>query len=125
MKAQRISILGVGYVGLCTAIGFASKGYKVVASDIDKQKIASINKGTTPFYEPNLNEMLQKAVTNGNLKSTLNRQEAIIKTNVTFITVGTPSKPDGSINLQYIKNATKEIGQALNKKDTYHLVVVK
>jgi len=125
MKAQRISIIGIGYVGLCTAIGFTSKGYKVVASDIDKQKIASINKGITPFYEPNLNEMLQKAVTNGNLKCTLNWQEAIIKTDITFITVGTPSKLDGSINLQYIKNATKGIGQALNKKDTYHLVVVK
>ena len=125
MKAHSISVVGVGYVGLCTAIAFASKGFKVLASDIDKNKIAVINKGKAPIHEPNLNEPLQEAVKNKNLRCTLNQREAVLNTDVTFITVGTPNKPDGSIDLQYIKNAAKEIGQALDKKDTYHLVVVK
>lgn len=125
MKKYYISIIGAGYVGLSTAIGFASRGYKVIASDIDNRKITSINKGMAPFYEPNLNNLLQKVVRKGNLKCTLDRQEAVLDTEVTFITVGTPNQPDGSINLKHVKNAASEIGKILNKKDTYHLVVVK
>jgi len=125
LKTHSISIVGIGYVGLCTAIAFASRGFKVLASDIDKNKVALINKGKAPIHEPNINEQLQKVVKNKRLKCILNRQEAVLNTDITFITVGTPSKPDGSINIQYIKKAAEEIGEALSKKDTYHLVVVK
>jgi UDPglucose 6-dehydrogenase len=122
---QRISVVGTGYVGLCTAVAFATKGNQVITSTRDKQKAASINKGTPPFYEPDLEETLQKVVKEGRLTCTLKRQEAVLDTDVTFIAVATPSKQDGSIDLRHIEEATKEIGQALNKKDTYHLVVVK
>jgi len=120
-----ISIVGTGYVGLCTAIGFASKGYKVTASTHDPEKVALINKGIPPFYEPNLQKSLRKAVEEGHLKCTLNREEAILNTDITFIAVGTPSKPDGSINLRFIESSAQEIGEALKKKKTYHLIVVK
>jgi UDPglucose 6-dehydrogenase len=125
MKPYRISIVGTGYVGLCTAVGFATKGYKIITSTHDKQKATLINEGISPFYEPDLQEKLQKVVGDDHLKCTQNRQEAILNTDITFIAVATPNKPDGSINLQYIKTAAKEIGQALNKKDEHHLVVVK
>jgi len=125
MESHGISIVGTGYVGLCTAIGFASKGYEVVASTNNSKKAALINKGFSPFYEPRLQESLQKVVRNGYLKCVLEREEAILNTDVTLITVGTPSQPDGSINLRYVKNSVIKIGGALNKKDTYHLVVVK
>ena len=125
MTTHRISIVGTGYVGLCTAVAFAAKGYQVITSTRDKQKAASINKGTPPFYEHGLQEMLQKVVRDGTLKCTLKRQEAILNTEMTFIAVATPGKQDGSINLQHIENAAKEIGQALRKKEAYHLVVVK
>ncbi|KPV64533.1 MAG: UDP-glucose 6-dehydrogenase AglM [Candidatus Bathyarchaeota archaeon BA2] len=125
MKSYCISIVGTGYVGLCTAVAFATKGYQAITSTHDKQKSASINKGIPPFYELNLQETLQKVVRDGHLECTLKRQEAILNTDITFIAVATPSKPDGSIDLQHIENAAKEVGQALNKKDTYHLVVVK
>jgi len=122
---QRISVVGTGYVGLCTAVGFASKGYKTIASTHNREKATSINQGVPPFYEPDLQEPLQNAVKNGYLKCVLNREEAVLNTNITFITVATPSQPDGSIDLRHIKNSAIEIGKALNKKDTYHLVVVK
>ncbi len=125
MVQQRVSVVGTGYVGLCTAIGFAVKGYHVVASTHDPEKAASINRGIPPFYEPNLQESLQKTVNNGHLKCILSREQAVLNTDVTFITVGTPSRPDGSIDLKYIESSALEIGRALNRKDTYHLVVVK
>jgi len=125
MTQERISIVGTGYVGLCTAIGFATKGYKVITSTHDPEKATSINKGIPPFYEPGLQENLRKAVKKGRLKCILDREEAVLGTDVTFIATATPSQLNGSINLQHIEDSTHEIAKALNKKDTYHLVVVK
>jgi len=126
MKKPRISVMGIGYVGMCTAVGFASKGYKVIASTHDAEKTAKINKGIPPFYEPHLQELLEKTIRDGYLKCLHNQpDEAILQTDLTFNAVGTPSKPDGSINLQYIEQSTQKIGKALNKKDTYHVVVIK
>jgi len=125
MTQQRISIAGTGYVGLCTAAGFASKGYRVITSTHDREKASSINRGIPPFYEPGLEELLQKVVRDGNLQCIIDREKAVLDTDITFIAVGTPSRPDGSIDLQYIESSAREIGEALNRKDTYHLVVVK
>ena len=125
MASKRISIVGIGYVGLCTSVGFASKGYKVIAVDKDPKKVASINNGIPPFHEPDLEHLLQEANKNGYLRGVLDTEQAITNTDLTFITVGTPSNPDGSINLTQIKVSATEIGKALTKKDEYHLVVVK
>jgi len=126
VKKPRISVLGIGYVGLCTAVGFASKGYKVITSTHDAKKASKISKGIPPFYEPNLQELLEKTIRNGQLQCLLNQADkAVHETDITFNAVGTPSKPDGSIDLQHIENSTREIGRALNKKDKYHVVVVK
>ncbi len=125
MTRQRISIIGAGYVGLCIAVGFASKGYKVIAIDHDSKKVILINKGIPPFHEAGLKDLLQENLKEGYLECTLDCKEAILKTDITFIAVGTPSKRDGSINLQYVKNAAREIGKALKEKENYHLIVVK
>jgi UDPglucose 6-dehydrogenase len=125
MKNFPISIIGMGYVGLCTAVGFASKGNKIIAVDNDPEKVNSINKALSPFHEPNLNDSLQKAIKDGYLRCIPDLKEAILNTDITFITVGTPTKADGSIDLKQIQNSTIEIGKALNKKAEYHLFVVK
>ena len=67
-KQQKISVIGAGYVGLCTAVGFASKGYNVIASDIDDEKAAKINQGIPPFHEPGLQEKLKDCIQKGTLK---------------------------------------------------------
>ncbi|MGD0495150.1 MAG: UDP-glucose/GDP-mannose dehydrogenase family protein [Candidatus Bathyarchaeia archaeon] len=123
----KLSFVGLGSVGLCTAVCFAEKGYRVTASEIDGTKANQIRRGNPPFYEPNLNELLRKAIRTGNLKITSNNEEAVLKSDITFITVGTPSKTDGSISLSYIVSAAKEVGKALKKKNgrAAHLVVVK
>jgi UDPglucose 6-dehydrogenase len=125
MSTPNISIVGTGYVGLSTAVGFASKGYKVITSTHDNEKASKINEGVPPFYEPNLQELLKKALKDDRLKCVLDCKEAVMNTDITFIATGTPSRPDGSANLEYIKNSVHEIGEALKKKDAYHLIVVK
>jgi UDPglucose 6-dehydrogenase len=126
MKKQTISVLGIGYVGLCTAVGFASKGYNVIASTHNAEKAAKINKGIPPFHEPNLQKLLKETVQNGRLKCLVNQTEkAVVETDLTFNAVGTPSRPDGSIDLQFIEKSTYEMGKALKQKSTYHVVIVK
>jgi UDPglucose 6-dehydrogenase len=122
----KISVIGVGYVGLCTAVGFAGKGYSVVACDVDEAKIEKINKGIPPFHEPGLQEKLSESIAEGNLKGIANQTEcAVLETDLTFVAVGTPSRPDGSIDLQYIESAAISIGKALKQKNVYHVVIVK
>ena len=121
----RVSIVGTGYVGLCTAVGFASKGCKVITATHDAGKAGSINRGIPPFFEPGLQELLHKVVRNGYLKCVVHCEEAVLETDITFITTATPSQPTGSIDLQHIESSAREIGEALNKKNGYHLVVVK
>ena len=125
MKPYHISVIGTGYVGLSTALGFTSKDYKVIASDPDKTKTKKINEGKLPFHEPTLQETLQNAIKSKKLKCILNCEQAILNTDITFVAVGTPSRPDGSVNLQYIEKAACEIGDALKQKKTYHLIVIK
>ncbi len=121
---MKISIIGTGYVGLCTGVGFAVRGHDVTCVDIDKEKIDSINAGKSPIYEPGLDESLARVLKEGRLRATTNTKEAIMNSDVTFISVGTPSKEDGSIDLKYIEQASRDIGAALKDKD-WHIVVVK
>jgi UDPglucose 6-dehydrogenase len=126
LKKFTISVLGIGYVGLCTAVGFASKGYKVIASTHDAEKAAKINSGIPPFHEPDLQKLLEETVQNGNLKCLVNQTEkAVLETDLTFNAVGTPSRQDGSIDLQFIETSSRDVGQALGKKSTYHVVIIK
>ena len=126
MQKPKISVVGTGYVGLCTAVGFASRGISVIAVDSDNQKIEKICKGIPPFHEPGLGELLTKGLENGYIKCLNNQtQKAVLETDFTFIAVGTPSKPDGSIDLKYIESASKDIGKALEQKKSYHVTIVK
>jgi len=124
-QMHKVSFIGMGYVGLCTAVCFANKGFKTIISTNDPEKIEMINKGIPPFYEPQLEALLRKVIKNKNLKAVVGRKEAILETDISFITVGTPSNPDGSVNLEFVEETSKEIGKALKKKEDGHLVVVK
>jgi UDPglucose 6-dehydrogenase len=114
----------MGYVGLCTAASFASRGVRTIGIDIDHEKVEQIRKGKAPLHEPQLDNILRKAVKDKLLDATTDMSSAA-DTNTTFLTVGTPSHPDGSIDLTFLKQATTDLGKALRKKSGYHLVVVK
>jgi UDPglucose 6-dehydrogenase len=119
----KISVIGSGYVGLVSGMGFVKLGFTVTFIDIDEKKLASINQGIPPIYEEGLEELMQEF--KDRYSATSNYDEAIQNTDITFISVGTPSDDDGSIDLKYVKGASADLGAALKKKDGYHVVVVK
>jgi len=121
---MRIAVVGTGYVGLSTGVGFAIRGNEVICVDKVKEKVKQINQGVTPIYEPLLEEHLRKVLEEGRLKATGDLHKAMRKSEVIFISVGTPPKEDGSIDLKYIKEVSKEIGRSLASKG-YKVIVVK
>ncbi len=120
---MNLSIVGTGYVGLVSGVGFAALGHTVICVDINETKVNMINHSKPPIYEQGLEELLKKH--KKNIKATTDLITAINTSDITFICVGTPSNNDGSIDLTYIKDAAKTIGQTLRHKKGWHLVVVK
>ena len=123
-NTQPVSIIGLGYVGLCTAATFASRGFKTIGIDIDDARIEKIRRGESPLHEPQLGGLLKTAVRRKLLEAT-NDISSIAQSKATFLTVGTPNQNDGSIDLTHVKNATEGIGRVLSEKRSYHLVIVK
>jgi len=122
---KTISFFGLGYVGLTSAVCFAHRGFRVIGFDMDYGKIKLINSGNPPFYEPKVEELLREALRSRLLSCTHDPVEAVKGSDITFITVGTPANLDGDINLEQVKNASTQIGQALSGKRGYHLVAVR
>ncbi len=120
---MRISIIGTGYVGLSTGIGFAYKKNRVTCVDVDKEKVKKIKSGVSPVYEPGLQEGLKRFL-GKSFDVTLDLERAVKESEISFICVPTPSLPDGKIDLGFLKQASKDLGKVLREKD-YHVVVVK
>lgn len=120
---MKVSIIGSGYVGLVTGVGFVKLGNEVIFVDVDERKIEMINNAQPPIYEEGLEELMGEF--KGKYYATKDYREAILNSDATFIAVGTPSREDGSIDLTYVKKASEGIGEALKEKDGYHVVVVK
>ncbi|AGK53553.1 putative UDP-glucose 6-dehydrogenase [Bacillus sp. 1NLA3E] len=118
-----ITVIGLGFVGLTTALGFSEKGYHVYGCDIDQKKKEQLSKGMIPFYEPFLNEKLNKHLNKG-FTITDDLQEAVNNSEVIFLCVGTPSKTDGSADLGYILNAIKSVVGYI-KKPEFKVLVLK
>ncbi|MEM2332879.1 MAG: UDP-glucose/GDP-mannose dehydrogenase family protein [Nitrososphaerota archaeon] len=125
MHLERVAVVGLGYVGLSLSCALASKGFKVIGLDKDYEKVRMIEKGLTPIYEEGLDKVLGEVLDNGNLKLTQSYEEMINWTDICFICVGTPSRPDGSIDLSYVEDASRMIGKCLRNKKKYYLVVVR
>jgi len=108
---KKICVVGVGYVGLITAAGFADLGNRVIALDIDKKKIEGLKKGIMPIYEPGLEELVERNVRAGRLTFTTSYAEGVKDTEFVFIAVGTPSGVDGEADLQYVEASAKSIAE--------------
>lgn len=126
MKTPRpsVSVVGLGYVGLCTAVTFAKKGFSTLGIDIDSARVEQVAKGRAPIHEPHLEPLLARAVGKGRLRVGTD-PAAAAESDVIFVTVGTPSRPDGSIDTTYVRAAAREIGMALRNQEDYRVVVVK
>lgn len=119
---HKISVVGLGKLGLCIAACFASKGYRVTGVDIDAGKVEKINRGLSPIEETGLAALLRKA--KKNLLATQDTEKAVLTSDITFVVVATPSLADGSFSNEYLEKALQAIGLALKKKRSYHLVAV-
>ncbi len=111
---MHISIVGTGYVGLVTGTCFAEFGNDVICVDIDEKKIKDLKRGILPIYEPGLDVMVAKNVKEGRLTFTTSIQEAVERSLVIFIAVGTPPRDDGSADLSFVENVAKDIAKYMN-----------
>jgi UDPglucose 6-dehydrogenase len=119
---MNIAVVGTGYVGLVSGAGFAEFGHTVTCVDIDAARIVALQRGECPLHEPNLPELVRRHAANGRMKFTTNTAEAVANARVVFIAVGTPSDHSGAANLEYVYEAARDIGRALER---YTVVVTK
>jgi GDP-mannose 6-dehydrogenase len=122
---MRISIFGLGYVGAVCAGCLSARGHDVIGVDISASKIDLINNGKSPIVEPGLEELLQQGLRQGRLRGTTDVATAVLESDVSFICVGTPSKKNGDLELNYIEGVCREIGMAMRDKQERHTVVVR
>lgn len=119
---MKITIIGSGYVGLVSGTCLAEVGNHVMCCDVDKQKIATLNAGEVPIFEPGLKELIAKNVAAGRLFFTDDLNQAISFGTAQFIAVGTPPDEDGSADLSYVLSAAQSIGKCMND---YKIIVDK
>jgi UDPglucose 6-dehydrogenase len=108
---KQITVVGVGYVGLVTAACFSDLGNKVVALDVDEQRVANLRKGIMPIYEPGLEELVERNVAAERISFTTSYKEALKDSEFVFICVGTPSGVDGDADLKYVEAAARSIAE--------------
>jgi len=119
---MKITIVGTGYVGLVTGTCFAEMGMHVTCVDSDECKVAELNQGSVPIYEPGLEPLLLANIEAKRLNFTSSLAQAMQQSNILFIAVGTPMGEDGSADLSHVLAVAKEIGQHLN---SYTVIVDK
>ena len=119
---MHIAIIGTGYVGLVAGTCFADSGNDVVCVDIDARKIAQLQAGEVPIYEPGLEELIRKNTRDQRLSFTTELAPAVARSQVVFIAVGTPEGESGEADLQYVLAAAEQVGRAMRQ---YTVVVDK
>jgi len=124
-RKDAISVIGLGYVGAVSLACLSSLGHKVVGVDIDPRKVDSISWGQSPIVEDRLGELLSAGVAGELLSATTDIQMAVLETDITFVSVGTPTSEDGSCDTRAIEAVARSIGEALRVKDTFHVVVLR
>ncbi len=119
---MHIGIIGTGYVGLVTGVCFAEFGVFVTCVDKDEKKIKELKKGVISFYEPGLEDLINKNIKNGRLRFSTRIHDAADSSLVIFIAVGTPPRGDGSADLSYVENVAGEIAENIKG---YKVIVMK
>ncbi len=110
---MNLTVIGTGYVGLVSGTCFAEMGNNVVCVDVDQTKVENLKQGRLPIYEPGLDPLVLRNAEQGRLRFTASLAEAMEKTEVFFIAVGTPPGEDGSADLKYVQTVAREIGRLL------------
>lgn len=122
---MRVSIFGMGYVGCVSGACIASLGHEVIGVDLNPQKVELVNEGRSPIVEEKIGDLISSTVRSGHLRATGNAMEAVAESDVSFISVGTPSRPNGAPSLTALDAVTAEIGKAIRAKSKPHTVIVR
>jgi GDP-mannose 6-dehydrogenase len=122
---MRLSVFGIGYVGVVTCGCLAELGHELVAVDIVPEKVAMLAAGRSPIVEDRIDGLIAEAVRQGRLTATEDTAAAIARSDLSVIAVGTPSGPDGGVALGAVEAVAAAIGRAIRAKDTPHTVVMR
>lgn len=122
---KAISIFGLGYVGSVTAACLVAKGYRVIGVDSNPDKVEALNAGRSPILEPGVDELVAQGNQAGLLTATTDVSRAIAETDISFISVGTPSLRNGKLDLNAIQRVCEQIGAALSQKSGFHWIVMR
>jgi GDP-mannose 6-dehydrogenase len=118
-------VFGLGYVGAVSAGCLASDGHEVIGVDPVRAKVDIINAGQSPIIESEIGEIISATRQSGRLYATDDEEEAIENSDLSFVCVGTPSQPNGNLDLSYIRRVCEMIGSALKSKQRRHIVVIR
>jgi GDP-mannose 6-dehydrogenase len=120
---MRVSVFGLGYVGCVTAACLAKAGHQVIGVDINPDKVAMVNAGTSPLVEPGLGELLADVVAADRLRCSTSPDEAVSESDLALICVGTPGRDNGQLDVDPIRRVAGEIGQSLRRHPKTYTVV--
>lgn len=122
---MKISIFGLGYVGCVSSACLAEGGHEVIGCDVNPTKVDILNGGASPVIERDLDDLIARAITGGRLRAVTSAEEAVASSDVSLVCVGTPSRRNNSLNLDYVEKVCGEIGTALREKKTDHVVCIR
>lgn len=122
---MKLSVFGLGYVGCVSAACFAREGHEVIGVDVNSTKVEIINGGRSPIVEAGINELIKEMVDANQLRATTDSAAAVHASDISLVCVGTPSQPNGSLDLAYVKRVCEEIGAALTSKHERHIIVIR
>jgi len=113
---MHVGVIGTGYVGLVAGACFAETGNDVICGDVDIEKVAALNRGKIPIYEPGLESLVERNIANGRLEFTTDIRRVTTDSRVIFIAVGTPPDEDGSADLRHVLDVARVIGESMNEE---------
>ena len=120
-----ISIFGLGYVG-CVSLGcLAKNGFSVIGVDVNETKVELINQGLPTIIEKDIDTIIKEQHKSGKIRATKDYHQAVMESDMSIICVGTPLGEDGNLNLEYIYQTAKQIGEVLKYKDSFHIIVIR
>jgi GDP-mannose 6-dehydrogenase len=122
---MRVSVFGLGYVGAVSCGCFANDGFEVIGVDLNSAKVDMINRGQSPIVEERIGELIAQGIQTGRLRATTDVRDAVANSDVSIISVGTPSTASGRLSLQAVERVSEEIGAAIREKAQRHVVVVR
>jgi GDP-mannose 6-dehydrogenase len=122
---MRISIFGLGYVGAVTAGCLAKRGHEIIGVDIHSQKIAALNSGAAPIFEPGLDDLLKSAKEARRLRATSDVRDAVLNSDVSFVCVGTPADQTAALDLSFVGTVLGELAEVLRESTKVHPIIIR